>query len=65
MFNPVVYEDLREFATLSDEITASKVDTVAIRKLGTRLGQLHKSSHSASNSVVVRDLAEKFRFSIR
>lgn len=56
----VLLEDSKDYAVLYDELLASQVDVVAIRKLGTSLGQLHKLSHAASNSIVVRDLMRKF-----
>ena len=62
LLNEVLLEDVSDFSELSDEIAASRVDMVAIKKFGASLGQLHKLSHSATNSVVVRDLSKKFRY---
>jgi len=61
-FDSVLHDDAVNYAVLSDEIAASRVDVAAVKKLGSVLGQLHKSTHSASNSIVVRDLQKKFAY---
>jgi len=54
------YEDVTNYAVLWSELHASRVDMVAIKKLGSNLGELHNLSHTASNSMVVRDIVKKF-----
>jgi hypothetical protein len=52
----ILLEDLRDYSVLYEELLNFRVDMPAIRKLSASLGQLHQQSHSASNSMVVRDL---------
>lgn len=54
------YEDVTDYAVLWSELQASHVDMAAIKKLGCNLGELHKLSHTASNSIAVRDIVKKF-----
>jgi S-methyl-5-thioribose kinase len=56
----ILLEDLRDYSVLYEELLNFRVDMPAIRKLSASLGQLHQQSHSASNSMVVRDLMKKF-----